>query len=111
MPAGGCRGFCVAEFSNNYESIDGFAYAVCDKNRNTTRYIGFWCIDSDGSRDTGSVLKISKNCYHSGNDADQGIGITEEGGKFSNSYGLRFDFGNNALTNRNTSYSLNLWVK
>ena len=103
-----CLGHCTIQYGGQYATTGGFKQATCKGNIQGANAIGFWC---DWSTGDGAVMMIGgggKTCSR----ADHGIGITEaNAASFDDAGTEECDFGDEANSAQDKTYSLNLWVR
>ena len=103
-----CLGNCTVQYGGLYQTTDGFKQATCHGNIQGANAIGFWCNWGTGD---GAVMMIGgggRSCER----ADHGIGITEaNAASFDKARTEEYDFGEEANSAQNKTYSLNLWIR
>ena len=103
-----CLGNCIVQYGGQYTTTGGFKEATCKGNIQGANAIGFWC---SWSRGDGAVMMIGgggSSCAR----ADHGIGITEaDAASFDDAGTEEYDFGEEANSAQDKTYSLNLWIR
>ena len=103
-----CLGNCIVQYGGQYTTTGGFKEATCKGNIQGANAIGFWC---DWSAGDGAVMMIGGGgsiCAR----ADHGIGITEaNAASFYDAGTEEYDFGEEADSAQDKTYSLNLWIR
>ena len=103
-----CLGHCTVQYGGQYATTGGFKQATCKGNIQGANAIGFWC---DWDTGDGAVMMIGgggNTCSR----ADHGIGITEaNAASFDDAGTEECDFGDEANSAQDKTYSLNLWVR
>ena len=103
-----CLGHCTVQYGGQYATTGGFKQATCQGNIQSANAIGFWC---DWDTGDGAVMMIGGG-GNSCSRADHGIGITEaNAASFDDDGTKEHDFGDEANSAQNTTYSLNLWIR
>ena len=103
-----CLGHCTVQYGGQYATTGGFKQATCTGNIQGANAIGFWC---DWDTGDGAVMMIGgggNTCSR----ADHGIGITEaNAASFDKAGTQEHDFGDEANSAQDKTYSLNLWIR